>query len=80
MGGVSRVVLTSAVGVGARALGHGEHQLALARLAGGQFGDGELTRGDASVEFGACHVSEVVTWPVYTKRDGGQRALHFIAQ
>lgn len=80
MGGVSRVVLTSAVGVGAGTLGHAEDQLALARLAGGQFGDGELTRGDASVEFGACHVSEVVTWPVYTKRDGGQRALHFIAQ
>ena len=80
MGGVSLVVLPSAVGVGAGALGHAEDQLALARLAGWQFGDGELARGDASVKFGACHVSEVVTWPVYTKRDGGQRALHFIAQ
>ena len=80
MGGVSRVVLTSAVGVGAGPLGHAEDQLALAGFAGGQFGDGELTSSDAGVEFGACHVSEVVTWPVYTKRGGGQRALHFIAQ
>lgn len=73
MGGVARVVLPSAVGVGAGALGHGEDELALAGFAGGQFGDGELTRSNAGVKFGACHVSEVVTWPVYTKRDGGQR-------
>ena len=57
MGGVPRIVLPSAVGVGAGALGHAEDQLALARLAGGQFGDGELTRGDASVEFGASSCS-----------------------
>ena len=75
MGSVPSVVLPSAVGIGAGALGHAEDQLALARLAGWQFGDGELARGDASVEFGACHVSEVVTWPVYTKRGGGQGAL-----
>lgn len=55
MGGVAAVRLTSAVGVGARALGHGEDQLALAGFAGRQFGDGELARGDAGVKFGAGH-------------------------
>ena len=42
------------------------------RLAGWQFGDGEFTRGDASVKFGACHVSEVVTWT--SIHEAGRRA------
>jgi len=55
MGGVAAVRLTSAVGVGARALGHGEDELALAGFAGGQFGNGELASGDARIKFGAGH-------------------------
>ena len=55
VGGVAAVRLTSAVGVGPRSLGHGEDELALAWFAGRQFGDGELTSGDAGVKFGAGH-------------------------
>ncbi|AXN58365.1 hypothetical protein KNU05_gp189 [Synechococcus virus S-PRM1] len=53
--GVAVVCLTSAVGVGAGPFGHAEHQLALAGLAGGQFGHGELARGDASIKFRTGH-------------------------
>ncbi|AOV60212.1 long-chain-fatty-acid--CoA ligase [Synechococcus phage S-CAM9] len=55
MGGVAAVRLTSAVGVGARALGHGEDELRLAGFAGGQFGHSKLARGDAGIKFGAGH-------------------------
>jgi hypothetical protein len=38
-GGVPSVCLPTAVGVGTGALGHGEHQLALLRLTGGEHGN-----------------------------------------
>jgi len=39
VGGVPLVGLPTAVGVGTGALGHGEHQLALLRLTGGEHGN-----------------------------------------